>query len=282
MEKSYEIRTMRREELDIATEWAALEGWNPGLHDAEAFYAADPSGFFVGLLDGEPIASISAVAYDTAFAFIGFYIVKPEHRGQGYGLQIWNHAMQYVNGRNAGLDGVLAQQANYERSGFKLAYRNVRYEGRSGRLESDSSGVVPLSDLDMDDVLAYDRRHFPALRTAFLENWLRMPDSAVVGLVRGRELQGYGVVRRCRHGYKIGPLFAEDVTLAETLFAALTSPIETDAPVFLDVPEVNTAAVQLAQRHAMTPVFETVRMYTHAPPVIALDHVFGVTSFELG
>ncbi len=32
----------------------------------------------------------------------------------------------------------------------------------------------------------------------------------------------------------------------------------------------------------MTSVFETARMYTQHAPEIALDRVFGVTSFELG
>ena len=80
---------------DVAVEWAGREGWNPGLHDAPSFYATDPKGFFVGLLGDEPISCISAVAYDQSFAFLGFYIVKPEHRGKGYGQKIWNAAISY-------------------------------------------------------------------------------------------------------------------------------------------------------------------------------------------
>ncbi|MEO0870293.1 MAG: GNAT family N-acetyltransferase, partial [Cyanobacteria bacterium J06642_11] len=76
----YHIRPMARHELDIAVAWAAAEGWNPGLHDADCFYPADPTGFLMGFLDGEPVASIAAVRYGETFGFIGFYIVKPEHR----------------------------------------------------------------------------------------------------------------------------------------------------------------------------------------------------------
>ncbi len=79
---NYEIRTMTRPEFDTAIEWAAAEGWNPGLHDAATFHGADPDGFLVGLIDGEPIASIFAVKYGATFAFIGGYIVKPEWRGR--------------------------------------------------------------------------------------------------------------------------------------------------------------------------------------------------------
>jgi hypothetical protein len=33
---------MTQPELRIAVDWAADEGWNPGLNDAACFYAADP------------------------------------------------------------------------------------------------------------------------------------------------------------------------------------------------------------------------------------------------
>jgi len=85
---------MAESELNLALEWAAAEGWNPGLHDAECFYAADPEGFFLGeFAGGEPIGCVSAVAYDKHYGFLGFYIVKPQYRGRGFGLQLWDAAM---------------------------------------------------------------------------------------------------------------------------------------------------------------------------------------------
>ncbi len=88
MDNFYQIRTMTRKDLDIAVDWAAKEGWNPGIYDTDVFYATDPKGFLLGFLGDEPIASISSVSYDDTFGFLGFYIVKPEYRGKGYG---WKH-----------------------------------------------------------------------------------------------------------------------------------------------------------------------------------------------
>lgn len=65
--QNYRIRPMHREEIDLAIEWAAAEGWNPGIHDRDCFYSADPGGFLVGLLDDEPIATLSAVKYGENF-----------------------------------------------------------------------------------------------------------------------------------------------------------------------------------------------------------------------
>ncbi len=137
----YIIRTMERSEVDFAVGLAANEGWNPGLYDADCFFKTDPNGFFIGLLDGEPIGCISGISYNGGFGFIGFYIVIPERRGQGYGIKLWNTALAYLKGHNVGLDGVVAQQSNYKKSGFALAYRNIRYEGVAAP-SSDESGNV--------------------------------------------------------------------------------------------------------------------------------------------
>jgi GNAT superfamily N-acetyltransferase len=232
----------------------------------------------LGLLDGEPIASISGVAYDEGFGFLGFYIVKPGHRGKGYGLRIWNACMDRLRGRNVGLDGVVAQQRNYRKSGYRLAYKNVRYQGTGG---AAAAGIVDASSLPFEALAAYDRTCFPAPRERFLRCWLAMPESAALAVLRRGRLAGYGVVRRCRAGHKIGPLFADDAEAAEALFRALAARAA-DEPFFLDVPEINAEAKALVARHGMTPVFETARMYTGPDPAIALDRVFGVTSFELG
>ena len=74
----FHIRLMRRDELAFAIELAAREGWNPGLHDAECFFEADPGGFFIGELTGQPIGCISAVSYGEYYGFVGLYFVRPE------------------------------------------------------------------------------------------------------------------------------------------------------------------------------------------------------------
>jgi hypothetical protein len=40
------ICVMDRMALDQAMEWAAAEGWNPGLNDADCFHTADPTGLW--------------------------------------------------------------------------------------------------------------------------------------------------------------------------------------------------------------------------------------------
>ncbi len=101
----------------------------PGHYDAGCFYDADSDGYFSGTINRMPIVCISAVAYRDKF---GFYIVKPEFRGKGYGIQLWNTAIDYLKRVECiGLDGVIDQQKNYMESGFKLYYRNIRFDGKA-------------------------------------------------------------------------------------------------------------------------------------------------------
>ncbi len=282
-ERNYTIRTMTRQEVDIAIDWAAAEGWNPGLYDADCFYATDPKGFFIGWVDHEPIATISAVKYGDSFGFLGFYIVKPEYRGKGYGTQIWNAGLASLRGRTMGLDAVVSQQDNYRKSGFTPAYRNIRYCGSGGGSFPNDAEIVQLSTIPFDEICAYDRPFFHEHRTQFLKGWFDQPQSTALGVIgKNGKLAGYGVVRICRSGYKIGPLFSDSPQFAERLFLALKAHTPEGAPIFLDVPEVNAAAVDLAKRHNMIVSFETARMYRGKCSDLPLSRLFGVTTFELG
>lgn len=280
--RRYTIRPMHREEFQIEIEWAAAEGWNPGLQDADCFYAADSTGFLVGLLDDEPISTISAVKYGSSFGFIGFYLVKPDYRNQGFGIQIWRAALERLQHRTIGLDGVFAQQQNYQRSGFQLAHRNIRYGGTGGVRVAPDTNLVNLSQVPFDRIAAYNRAFFPDDRSAFLRRWITQPSSVALGYRQNNQLAGYGVLRKCRSGYKIGALFGDQDGIAEALFLALRAEVAIGAPLYLDVPETNPAAVRLAEKYGMTPVFETARMYLGELPVLPIDRWFGVTTFELG
>ena len=219
------------------------------------------------------------MAYDAAFGFIGLYIVEPALRGRGIGTRLWDTALRYLGGRNIGLDGVVAMRAAYERSGFKLAYRNIRYQGTGGG--EIPAGVSPIHEVELGELLAFDRKMFPAEREAFLSRWMSQDAAVAFAAIRGGELAGYCVRRICRDGYKIGPLFAATAAVAEDLYSALAAGA-TGAALFLDVPEPNVEARALAARHGMSPVFETARMYTKGDPGVPLGQVYGVTTFELG
>lgn len=278
MDDRIAIRTMTRVDLDRAIDWAAAEGWNPGLDDAAPFRAADPDGFLMAFRDGAPVACISAVAYGARFGFLGFYVCAAEQRGRGFGMAVWRVALDRLGDRVIGLDGVVAQQDNYRKSGFVLAHRNVRYGGTVAIDERADPRIVPIDGTLRDAIVAYDQPFFPGPRRAFLEAWLTPARRRGLAYVEDGAVRGYGVVRACRNGHKIGPLFADDAAIADALFRALAAEAG-GGPVFLDPPESNRA---LPERYGLEPVFETARMYRGPAPALPLARLYGITTFELG
>jgi len=279
------IRNMRREELNVLVDWAALEGWNPGLHDADIFWATDPDGFIAAELNGKLIGGGSIVSYEGQYGFMGFFIVHPDHRGRGLGNTLWHARLQKLIKRLhepavIGMDGVFDMQAYYAKGGFKFSARDLRYEG-IGQPYPEAANITELSAVPFAQIETYDQAHFPAPRSEFLRRWLNQPGAHALGALSGGQLTGFGVLRPCQKGYKIGPLFADNPAIAEDLFQSLSARVPFE-PIFLDVPENNPAAVAMAQRFDMKEVFGCAKMYFGPQPELPEQEIFGVTSFELG
>ena len=290
MTPALEYRNMTRSEVDELVAWAGREGWNPGLHDAELFWATDPEAFIAAELDGEMIGGGAITSYDGRFGFMGFFIVRPEYRGRGLGNALWHHRRQRLlerlrPGATIGLDGVFEMQPYYAKGGFVFSHRDMRFvttiASPTVMIQEDDRNVVPLAQVPFERLLAYDRTCFPAPRPAFLKAWIAQPDALALGYLRDGRLAGYGLVRRCGQGCKIGPLFADDGRAAEALYRRLAA-FAVGGPLFLDAPENNPAAMALVARHQMEEVFGCARMYLGHPPALAHERIFGVTTFELG
>lgn len=276
---SLRIRAMGPADLAIAADWAAAEGWNPGLADTSCFALIDRSGFLVGEFEGKPAAIISNVNYSRGFAFLGFYIARPDLRGRGLGIEIWRAALAHAGARVVGLDGVVAQQDNYRKSGFQLAYNNIRYGG-TPMIPDTRDETIPLRDVPFDLLAADEALCFPADRPVLLRAWIDAPGHVGRALLRDGSLAGWGVIRPCRNGRRIGPLYASDRQAAESILSALAGSGTGD--VFIDVPEPNRAATELVVGRGLTPSFETARMYTGPIRPVAVERIFGVTTLEVG
>lgn len=284
------IRNMTRDEVDLLVDWAAQEGWNPGLHDAEVFWANDPDAYIAADLDGDLIGGGAITSYQGEYGFMGFFIVKPEFRGKGLGNTLWHARRDRLldrlkPGASIGLDGVFNMQDYYAKGGFVFSHRNMRFRAEISKAASNQKAsdehIASLSDVPFQELADYDRTCFPAPRDSFLKGWISLPDSLAMGYLDEGKLKGYGVIRRCGDGCKIGPLFADDAQIAEALYGAL-SPFAAGGPLFLDAPENNPDAMALVQGHGMVEVFGCARMYIGPVPDIAHERIFGVTTFELG
>ncbi|MGQ7844398.1 GNAT family N-acetyltransferase [Granulosicoccus sp. 3-233] len=283
------IRPATFAEIELMLDWASREGWNPGVDDARLFQQADPDGFFMAFDGEQPAAAISVVRHDEEHGFLGLYICHPDYRGQGFGWAVWQAGMRYLEGKVIGLDGVVEQQNNYRKSGFELAYRNIRFAGLTsglssvGTSEAVSGSCRAYGAEDWTALLAMDEKAAGYRREALLASWVAPSDSrhSLVCVADDGTLQAFATIRRCAEGYKAGPVLARSVDHAGELLRQLVSTTSAST-LILDVPEPNKEGVELASRIGLTAVFETARMYKGKCPRYQLGELFGVASFELG
>lgn len=279
-----EIRNLDPVEVNRIVDWARLEGWNPGLRDAVAFYEISPQAFWGAFQDGELIASISLINYEQQFGFLGLYICRPEFRGRGIGFKLWNAVLDHNSHLpSIGLDGVVEQQDNYKKSGFHYAFRNCRFGGQkpplyTSRMQSDLR-TIEESDLAAIASFEKDNSIFPCSRKSFTDLWLLKHTSLC--LWSGNSLLGYGSIRECFDGYKIGPVVAHSQDDAATILQGLISKIS-HGMIYIDIPMPNLKAVKLVQSLNFKPSFETARMYRGNTPNLDLNKIYGVTTLELG
>ena len=282
----FETRVATLEELELLLSWAKREGWNPGLADTQLFYAVDPSGFFISLLDDKPIAGISLVKLNDDHAFLGLYLCEPAYRGKGYGIQTWNAALKTIGTRSIGLDGVVEQQSNYSREQFTYSHRNVRFAGQLSSVNldtpSDAPAVVIANESHIEALSSYDAAIGGFTRQAFFSAWLRSCTARQTYLaVNGDKVVGAIGARQCIEGYKIGPWLADDQHIAESLLLHACKQFGYE-PFMVDIPEPNYAAIEIMKRYSLPSVFETARMYRGDRPEIELESLFGVATLELG
>ncbi|WGH79501.1 GNAT family N-acetyltransferase [Jannaschia ovalis] len=196
-------RRAGRADLERVLDWAAAEGWNPGLTDAAAFQAADPEGFFLTEAEGEPVAAISVVNHGPAYAFLGLYLVRPEFRGRGIGHALWRHAIRHAGDRTIGLDAVPAQQANYAASGFVASTGTTRWVGRIA--STRAAGVRPVEAVEIPALVAWEGRASGCAKPAYMAPWLRGDAARRTSVVdRDGAIAGFATIRRCRTGARSG------------------------------------------------------------------------------
>ncbi|MEO0862565.1 MAG: GNAT family N-acetyltransferase [Pseudomonadota bacterium] len=260
-------------------DWAADEGWNPGLDDAEVFYAADPDGFFVAVDEtGTPVAAISVVNHSAEFAFLGLYLVRPTHRARGIGFSLWKYATEHAKTRTIGLDGVEAQQANYQASGFVHFGGTTRFTGKVAGQRAPE--IRPMRQDEVPAAITLEAEASGVRKPAYLQGWFSGTATRITIVFETHgHVRGLCTVRDCRFGPKIGPLIAEDTNVARRLLAHAATYFENS--ITLDVPGTSTELTRLCRQLGLEAGFKTARMY-RGTAVTTTHPNYAVASLELG
>lgn len=291
MKENITIRNVSNlEEMKLITSWAKNEGWNIGKYDYDPYFELDKQGYLLLFLKKKPIGCISIVKYSQEFSFIGLFIVLPEYRSRGFGKKLWEEAMSRLHTiPRIGLYAVPKQVSRYASFGFEKKFKNQRFHQIAPTYPEDLNHWIDSKKsphLMFEKLCQYDDWAFKNSRKKLLTRMLQMPQTfAFVSFDKNEIVTGYGLVRPCIKGFRIGPLYANDLESAQILFRLLLTKIPGKS-IILDMPKNNYFGEIFAEYFNLkhVPETDTIAMFKGKKLEIKEKNniCYGIGSLELG
>lgn len=316
-----QVREIKNDEIDSVLEWAKNERWDIGKYDGMTYYQLSSRDFLVLTINHGLAGVILAAKYNLTFVFIGLFIIKEPFRSQGYGRQLWNAAIERLGHYSSiNLYAVPQQVPFYRHLGLTESHLNKRYslcrEQRDHLFVSDCFEL--LSNFSL--LAKYDQQISGISRGEFLGLILSQPEvlsivaleknlprlssverqtnqnpivlcsedvgSSVLSIdtEQNQEIIGYGIVRRCLHSYRLGPVYSNTFEGAQVITQTLLNQIPIGEKVILDIPEKNPSIYQYLSFFGFSPQsdMDTYLMFKGESQELAGKNCFGLASLEIG
>lgn len=290
------------EEFQIAAEFAKKEEWNSPFDLLKQMTTIDTEGFFLGLqynpetINFETVSCISAMNYGPDLGYIGLYIVREDKRSQGLGYPIFKTAMDYLkNCQTIGLDSCPSCDTLYARSGFKTEALSSRLKltltpevlKQLSEIKNEGYIVKDIDESIYNELNAYDKDVTGVDRSRFLASWAKQNDNTFSKYITDKngKLLGYAVLKKgVMHGFKLGPLFADNLEATEVLFAEMTKCLKEGESITLDVVDKHPQALEYFTKKIPTSAcFDFIWMFTNGfPKGMKLDKMFIRTNDDFG
>jgi ribosomal protein S18 acetylase RimI-like enzyme len=255
------IRLFTEADIPFGMRLKRIAGWNQTPDDWRRFLTLGRGGCFVAEAGGQPVGTATTTPYGDRFGWVGMVLVLPEHRRQGIGTALLEHAIRSLEDRGVAcvrLDATPLGKKVYDTIAFRDEYGLKRMEGTADALGDRGK---PMTEDDLPGVAAFDAARFGADRTAMLELlWRQAPDSCLVARNRAGDLEGYLMARSGENAFQIGPWVAVRPETAEELFRCGLSALAGER-IFLDVPLVRPEPAAIAERYGFTTQRPFIRMY---------------------
>ncbi len=295
MDESFNIRPLQDSDIHHVTRWSRIEGFAPGTGDVGIYKHTDQQGLWIGSIGTTPIGCIAGIRYNQLYGFIGLFLVKKEHRGHGYGLKLWNQALDHLSDLPCvGLEAAPDRINDYSSWGFQPSSLTTRWElakfdAISSKIQPNKlpNGITILEGklIPNNVVQAYDANREPSPRPHFLSDWLSHPAGDVLALIDDQgSCHGFGRIRPCLlqkgEGWRIGPLLADTPQLAQLLLLKLLD--RHPGIVLIDSPGLNPFAPNLLISLGFQQISSTLRMYKGSQPPISMHEIYGLACLELG
>jgi predicted N-acetyltransferase YhbS len=275
------IRQLQEKDTQFAYDMNVAEEWNDRIEDIKRMLSFEPNGCFIAEVKGNHAGHVFTVNYGR-LAWIGLLIVKAQYRNMGIGTRLMEEAKNYLlhcKVKTIELDAVPEIAELYRKLGFIDEYDSLRYRGTCKNISSlKNNSVTPMKSKDIPEVAKFDAEYFGAERTRVLNKlYEENTDTCFVAHDDSR-ITGYIMHRKARSGHWLGPCACEpdDPETARQLFAEGMNMIGLDEQIYVGVPAVNKAAVDVMRRLGFERYSKSVRMRSGEEPAGDTNGIFAL------
>lgn len=291
----FEIRLMKREEIPQVLDLWRETNLSEGTYSIDTWYEYDPEGFYAAVTkDGTVIGSCSGVLQHNDLIFFGLYAVRSTLQRRGIGIKIWGKVMERLGDRNAGVNPVPEQLANYrDRSGFRIQSDWCCVVCKTKEL-STSGMLTELPGIDINVIRpekTYDASEYDAIseydadvlgfcrpRLAELQCKQKESITIVARNAHDNSVCGYGNVKENIKGNAlVGPLFADSDSIAELILYHIVKsfPTAESKGITLMTVDCNKDALALFEKLGFKIEEGTARLYKNEEVEVQFNKVFG-------
>jgi hypothetical protein len=273
----------REQVIKLKDQWD-YDHWNVSHTLINMILKVNPQSMIILEQDHEVVGSILAYNYTLDFSYFGLYYITSEHRGNNYGAYLTGAAMMHWQNRNVACDSVYSQVIKYQRLGFEPIYENKRFVFTSNVDIQASTNIIPVNIIDTNRIAEYDSMHFYCKRHNEIE-FIINDDTCKSFIYIDKEsnkITGFINISPSKEAYRIGPLYANDSTIAIELIKKATQAYSGQL-INIDIPMINNNKDDIVNYFSMTETtMKFIRMHKGALEVKNINSVYGHLSIELG
>jgi GNAT superfamily N-acetyltransferase len=266
------LRLMTTKDISAGMRLKNIAGWNQTVRDWKRFLSANPKGCFAAEYEGRLIGTSTTIVYEERLAWIGMVLVDQQHRSQGIGTALLEHAIRYLDSRKIPcmkLDATPQGKPLYEKLGFIGEYAVERWMLK----RQPSAKAAGTSFVQIQDVLNLDKEIFGTDRSGLLRSSAEYAPEFALVINHGSEIAGYSFGRRGSLADHLGPWMARDEVAAASLLDQFLSRSEREL-VFVDCLPQNPWAIPLVKNRGfqfsrpLTRMFRGANKYPGRPDLL--------------
>ncbi|XP_013406496.1 uncharacterized protein LOC106170970 isoform X2 [Lingula anatina] len=195
---------------------------------------------------------VMVYSFNETHTFLGYLIVKPEHRGKGIARALKAEADTLAADRAIVLVANEAITPMYLKWGYKKSMRSGvgKYVVTIKNIPVAEAAefkyeIKDYSEVDWKAILDYDTTFHVIPRERVLRIWFRIEHSQTKVLLLDGKIAGYGTIMPANDGFAVSPLYGDTPEACLVLLKRLVAPLPPASPVYLTIPDSSQAGQTL-------------------------------------